>query len=105
MAHGAITSSWRSPTSAWIPRGSSVPAASPENLVLARDEQLQVGYAMASRMEGDVGTHALESREHLFQRLAAEVEDAVAIAPQPLHLAREVGAALRIEHHVRVRMA
>src|SRR5579862_1251079 len=60
---------------------------------------------MAGRMEGDVRADPLEAREHLLERFSPEVEDAITVASEPLHLAGEIAAALRVEHHVRVCMA
>src|SRR5262252_10500741 len=51
-------------------------------------------------MEVDVAANAVEAAEHFLERGPAEVEDAVAVAAQPLHLPREVRAALGVDHHV-----
>src|SRR6202521_4023536 len=55
---------------------------------------------MAAGVEGDFAAQAMESPEQFLERGAAQVEHAVAVAAEPLELALEVGAALRIDHHV-----
>src|SRR5512141_124757 len=59
---------------------------------------------MPARVEADVRADALEPREQLLDARGAQVEDAVSIAAEPLELAPQVRAALRIDHHPRLRM-
>src|SRR4051812_19981151 len=59
----------------------------------------------AAGMEGDLFADPVEAPEHFLERVAADVEDAIAVAAEPFQLAPQVDAALRIDHHVHVGIA
>src|SRR3954462_11939240 len=59
---------------------------------------------MAVRMEVDLAAELLELRVQRLDGRGPRIEDRVAIAAEPLHLAREVRTALRVHHQVRAGM-
>src|SRR5438067_13403007 len=56
-------------------------------------------------MESDLVRDRAEAGEQIAERGGSHVEDGVAIASEPLELAVQVRAALRVEHHAHARMA